>query len=285
MNSILNGFRYEIASAAGVKERLAAFDITPSKSLGQNFLVDKNALDILVNCTADTLNIYEIGPGLGALTEALIADGKNVIAVEKDGNMVQVLNKTISSHALTVIHGDALKIGLTDIGDMFYKSTGSRAFAVAANLPYYITTKMSEILLNAMPKSITLTIQSEAAERFFSLPGERVYGPLAVIASLFYKCERLMELSCASFYPEPGVSSRIVSLLWNGVTIPTEFYKFLNGAFAMRRKTLLNNLKRLGYFEAQAHMALEYAKVNKSARAESVCPASLLSIYNGLNIC
>ncbi len=155
------------------------------------------------------------------------------------------------------------------------------AFCVAGNLPYYITTPIVERLVPLLPLSLTLMVQREAAARFSAGPGARVYGPVAVFSQLYYTVRHVMDVPRDSYYPQPDVDSSVVHLARRDAlpdAEPAALLAFLHRAFAMRRKTLWNNLARA----PQAAAALAALGLPADVRAEALPPAALLAVFQAL---
>ncbi len=158
-------------------------------------------------------------------------------------------------------------------------------FAAAGNLPYYITTPIVLMLLrNAkrIPRMV-LMVQKEAARRFFAKPKDKLYGPLAITAQLYYECESLVSLTPASYYPQPDVDSEVVLLARRADAPadidPAAFCRFTESIFAMRRKTVYNNLKPLLPAADAAAEALARANIAQTARAEALSIEELVRLY------
>ncbi len=271
-------FQSPLCSPGGIRERLNAFGLTPNRALGQNFLADEGALNTLLDAMrVENLPVLEIGPGLGALTQGLLSRASRVVAVEKDAAMVRVLEKTLNCDALTLIEGDILRVDFSEL----HAKLGGGEFVVAGNLPYYITTPIVLLLLSCgLPiQSMTLMLQQEAALRFFAQPGERVYGPLTVAAACAYTAGQVMTLPPSAYYPQPDVHSAVVRLSRRGAPVPNGFVGFLQGVFAMRRKTLLNNLLAMGYARGAVQQTLASLSLPAGIRAEALPPETLLRLY------
>ncbi len=258
---------------AEVRALLTRYGHAPNKALGQNFFVDAPALDALVARAGLTgTPVLEIGPGLGALTRALLMAGCRVAAVEKDGALVEILKDILPAAQFT--HADFLKADLLSL----HSDLGGGAIGAAGNLPYYATTPIAlKLLLSPLPfRAMLLMVQKEAAERFTAAPGARVYGPLAVLSQLrFENVGTLCLLAPDKYYPQPQVHSAVVLLEGQGSLSPAraaDFGKFLAAAFAMRRKTLFNNLAAAGF-------PREKLPEICAQRAETLTPAQLLSLY------
>lgn len=276
-------FTHPICSAAGVKERLDALHLRPNKALGQNFLVDPQALNkLLARMPVAGLPVFEIGPGLGALTEGLLhAGAARVLAVDKDESMISLMNATLAhtyAERLIPLHADVLRLPFSMVTGIL----DGPAFYVAGNLPYYITTPVTLRLL-ACPLSIrgmSFLVQQEASLRFTAAPRDAAYGPLAAAAQILYQVERGVSLSPACFYPQPEVQSMSVHLIRKpGVDYPG-LVPFLKSIFAMRRKTLLNNLLARGLKKSRALALLTEAGIAPGARAEELPPEALLALFS-----
>ena len=256
-----------------IKEQLYSFSLRPNKALGQNFLAsEEKAEAIALAACQGGLPALEIGPGLGALTAPLLRHAPKVCAVEIDKAMVDALTSLFANEEkLCILHQDFLQ---TDLGCIQAELGGP--FAVAANLPYYVTTPICLRLLSSdLPiVRMVLMAQKEAADRFFAQPSSRQYGPLAVLAQYYYQPVRLMELSPADYYPQPDVSSSVSLLTRQDTALIPGFADFLQRAFAQRRKTLHNNLKGL----SGAQDALERCGISPAARAESLEPEALAAL-------
>ena len=257
-----------------LKRTLGRYNLAPSKSLGQNFLVDAETVGRIADAAGiDGRDVLEIGPGLGALTRALLSRAASVVAVEKDARLAAVLPQLCPSERLTVRCEDFLKTDVLRIMD-------GNSFSAVGNLPYYVTTAISEKLLLLLPESATLMVQKEAAERFFAAPGARVYGPLAALAQQYYEIAPVLDVPRACFYPQPNVDSAVVRLVCKQTPPalpPKVFFTFLNRAFAMRRKTLRNNFPGAPAAEALAALGLP-----ENARAESLTPEQLMRLCERL---
>lgn len=160
---------------AEIKSLLAAHGLAPNRALGQNFLADKAAASAIAEASgAAEFPVLEIGPGLGALTEPLLCLSPHVTAVEIDAAMVRVLQVRFANAGnFTLLHEDFLETDLAAVAPLL----GAKC-AVAANLPYYVTTPVCmKLLTSALPiERMALMLQKEAAERFTALPGSRQYG-------------------------------------------------------------------------------------------------------------
>ena len=259
------------------KAIIANNGLNPNKALGQNFLIDETAIKRIVElCRCDDSPVFEIGPGLGALTEELLKHAQKVCAVEIDANMVQLLSANLGNNPkLSLVNCDFLKYPVERIKDEF--SCGS--FIVAANLPYYITAPICQRLFDSELNisRMVLMMQEEAADRFTAAPGAKNYVPLSVIAQQLFDISVGLKLSPASYYPAPEVNSVVLVFERSNRFTPKDFSKVVKAAFAMRRKTLFNNLQSIADKAAVLHI-IESAGLSPSVRAESLSPSDFVSL-------
>jgi 16S rRNA (adenine1518-N6/adenine1519-N6)-dimethyltransferase len=253
--------------------------------LGQNFLSDIGAAEKIIDALGDISQklVVEIGPGQGALTKTLAKRAGRLIAIELDRLMATELRYNYSRFPhVEILEGDILKI---DFRTVLHRTIGplndlrplkpSRA-SVIGNLPYYIT---SDILLHLFEfhdqfDAMVIMVQREVADRIAAQPGSRDYGLLSATAQLYCRVDNLFTLPPGAFTPPPKVHSSVLRLTvaprFQELSVePKTFIPFLKVAFAMKRKTLLNNLKAL-YPSAQIKAALEETAIRPDARAEAM---------------
>lgn len=258
------------------------------KSLGQNFLVNPDVCPEMARCACDKeTGALEIGPGAGVLTRELAAAAKKVVAIELDNRLKSVLAKTLSDKDnVEVIFGDAMKIDLVEL--IKEKFSDCKRVAVCANLPYYITSPIIMMLLEAkLPiDNITVMVQKEAAERLCAEVGSRDSGAVTVAVNYYSKGEILFEVDRYSFMPPPNVDSAVIKLTLRDkpeieLLDEKEFFRFVKGAFAQRRKTLVNTVSAsLGVSKELIREALAFIGLPETARGESLTMTQLAEISN-----
>lgn len=251
-----------------LREVIARHDLMARKSLGQHFLCDLNLTQRIADLAGDLTGctVFEIGPGPGGLTRALLNTGaQEIIAIEKDHRCIAALQDVIqaSNNRLRVIEGDAMKVNCHELS--------SAPRAVVANLPYNIGT---ELLLNWLHhmdeyRSLTLMFQLEVAERLVAKPHNKAYGRLSIITQFCCDAKIAMTLPASAFTPPPKVDSAVVHLIPR-VNRPADVnLKTLENltatAFGQRRKMLRSSLKPLG-----GAKLLERAGLNPELRAENL---------------
>ena len=224
---------------------LARAGFRAQHSLGQNFLLDDQVLSRLIDLSGvgPDYAVLEIGPGPGVMTRLLAGRVKRVTAVEIDRALEPVLSEMLAGvENAEVVYKDAMKADLSEFVD--------GPFRVVANLPYYITADaILKVLNSGLPvRSLSVMVQKEAAERMLSQPGEKNWCLLAATVSYFADAAVLAEIPPEAFEPRPHVASAFLHLdVYREKPVkPADealFLKVLAAAFAMRRKTLANNLK------------------------------------------
>ena len=245
------------------------YAITANKRLGQNFLIDDNAIDAIIessNISKEDL-VIEIGPGLGTLTKYLLEDAGKVICIELDTKMIKILEDRFSLYNnFEIINDDILKV---DLNKLIYenKNKGIKRVKVVANLPYYITTpiimKLIEDKLDI--ESITIMIQKEVADRLTAIPGEEDTGAITYTINYYTKPFKIYNVDKTSFLPVPEVNSTIIRLdilKTPSVKVKNEklMFKIIKTVFMQKRKTLLNGLansKLFGEKEKIQNMLIE----------------------------
>lgn len=218
-----------------------------SKSLGQNFLIDQNIVDKIIEKSEIKKddNVLEIGPGIGVLTRELAENAKKVVAVEVDETLRPILAETLENIGNAEVHySDVLKLNLKEFTK---EKFGDENFKVVANLPYYITTPILTFLLKSGVNitDIVVMVQSEVADRMVANLGSKDYSSISLFLKYFGDAKRLMTVPNTVFMPKPKVSSAVVRLKVENENrdIPiAELEKTLRAAFQMRRKTILNSL-------------------------------------------
>lgn len=260
-----------------------------SKSLGQNFLIDKSVIDDIVEgamVSEDDL-VIEIGPGIGVLTDALLAEAGKVVAVELDNNLIKVLDFTLQGwDNLEVIHADILK---TDVPALIREKKGElKTVKICGNLPYYITTPILVSLLKSRldAESITVMMQKEVAERILAGPGSRTYGALSVTVQYYSSVSLIREVSKESFLPAPKVDSAVLRLDLRkepAVSVKSEdmFFRVVRAGFGQRRKTLRNSLKQTGASTEQILSCLTQCGIAQDTRAEKLGLEEFACIADG----
>lgn len=248
------------------------------KSLGQNFLTDKNIVEKIVN-TANVdsqTNIIEIGPGIGALTQLLINRSLFVTSVEIDKQLIPVLDESFGSNQnFELIHGDFLQLD-----PKVFDTHQAKITKVVANLPYYITTAIITKILTEMPfvDEIIIMVQKEVAQRITSAAGNKAYGSLSVYCQL--SCETNYEFTVKRtvFMPPPNVDSAIISLKRKEINFDLECVeKFVKNCFRQKRKTLVNNLHSSYNIEKELITKLLTANgFSPSVRAEQIVPEDFI---------
>ncbi|MEO5972166.1 MAG: 16S rRNA (adenine(1518)-N(6)/adenine(1519)-N(6))-dimethyltransferase RsmA [Sphingomicrobium sp.] len=261
---------------------IARHGLQASKALGQNFILDRQLLARIAAIPGPLVGaaVYEVGPGPGGLTAALLDAGASVVAVERDRRCLPALAELEAAHPgrLRLIEADALKVDER-------VETGAGAHVVA-NLPYNVgTALLLRWLSGEWPpwwRSLTLMFQQEVAERLVALPGSKAYGRLSVLAQWRSSARIAMRVNRSAFVPPPKVTSAVVHIVPGGAPAgvdPLTLEKVTEAAFGQRRKMLRSSLKGLpGGLEALAALGIDPER-----RAETVSVAEFVRLAKALS--
>lgn len=264
---------------------------TPLKSLGQNFLIEKNTLEF-INLKSEISKediILEIGPGTGALTHFLSQHNTPLLCIEYDKGLAQYLTHYFSKKEhVKIVHSDILesKNSLTSQVYDFTEIYSKRPLKIISNLPYKILTPFLWILFCSFQKweKCIFLVQKEFADKVTSIPKSKHYSPLSIFSHLFYDVKELKTVGPKQFWPAPEVNSAIISCSQkkNRPTIPEGFNHFLKNIFSQRRKSMMKLLKK-DYDQNILMKAFELSRALPISRAEELSPEQLLEFYHALS--
>ena len=272
---------------------LNKYGIHANKSLGQNFLINEEVINqIIEKAEIDEKDlVIEIGPGLGTLTSRLLEKAGKVICVELDDRMITILNDRFKLYNnFELIHDDILKVDLNKIiNENLFENNNIKKIKIVANLPYYITTpiimKLLEEKLNIT--SITVMIQKEVADRLIAVPGEKNAGAITYSVYYYAEAEKVLDVENNSFIPEPSVTSTVIKLNIRKepvIQINDEklMFKIIKQAFMQRRKTLVNALSNMDIFKSKEEIVkvLEDLNINTKVRGEALTIEQYAQITN-----
>lgn len=283
-----------IADYSVTKAVLERHGFTFKKSFGQNFLTDTNILQKIVDTADidDQVNVIEIGPGIGALTEFLAERAAEVMAFEIDHRLVPILADTLRDFDnVTVVNEDILKVDLEQHIQNF--KNPDLPIKVVANLPYYITTPiLMHLIESGIPFSeFVVMMQKEVADRISAQPNTKAYGSLSIAVQYYMTAKVAFIVPRTVFVPAPNVDSAILKMVRRpepavAVEDETFFFKVSKASFTHRRKTLWNNLT--GYFGKTEEVkdkltkALDQAGLSPSVRGEALSLAEFASLADAL---
>ena len=267
------------------------YQITANKKLGQNFLINEEVVDRIIE-TAELSKkdlVIEIGPGLGTLTSRLIERSGKVIAVELDERMLQILQDRFGNEEnFELIHEDILKVPLKEKIQEEKKKANYENVKIVANLPYYITTPIIMKLLEEKLdiKHITVMVQKEVAERLVAKPGEKLAGAITYSVHYYTEPEKVIEVPNHSFIPAPEVDSEVIKLNIREnppVEIENEkdFFAIIKASFMQRRKTLKNGLVNANIFRKdELEKLYQICELEENCRGESLTLEQFAKIAN-----
>ena len=283
-----------IADYSVTKAVLERHGFTFKKSFGQNFLTDTNILQKIVDTAEidDQVNVIEIGPGIGALTEFLAERAAEVMAFEIDHRLVPILADTLRDFDnVTVVNEDILKVDLAQHIQNF--KNPDLPIKVVANLPYYITTPiLMHLIESGIPFSeFVVMMQKEVADRISAQPNTKAYGSLSIAVQYYMTAKVAFIVPRTVFVPAPNVDSAILKMVRRpepAVAVEDEsfFFKVSKASFTHRRKTLWNNLT--GYFGKTEEVkdkltkALDQAGLSSSVRGEALSLEEFASLADAL---
>ena len=272
------------------------YHVKANKSLGQNFLIDENVINKIVDCSDIKKDdcVIEIGPGLGTLTKELLEKAGEVVCVELDKKMIPILKDRFALYKnFELINDDILKIDLKKLIDE-KKNKGFKEIKIVANLPYYITTPIIMKLLEDKLdlKSITVMVQKEVADRLIAVLGDKETGAITYSVYYYAEGEKILEVPKDSFIPEPEVISEVIKLNIRKeppvkVERPDVMFRVIKCAFMQRRKTLLNALVNTRVFlnKEEGMKVLKKLNLNENVRAENLTLQNFANITRYITIC
>ena len=275
----------EFLPLSRVREVLAAAGIAPRKSLGQNFLVDRNVRDKIVSLAGLSKRdvVIEVGAGLGALTEGLLEEGGDVFAFEVDPGFCRILRARLGGNRrFHLLEKDFLA------SDAAWWRALAKKAVVISNTPYHLSSQIAAHILRFRRKvaRALLTVQREVGERFIACPGSKAYGALTVLLALYTDTRICYALPNQVFFPRPEVASVLVRI--QPLSRPRaclkgeqEFSAFLPRIFHCRRKTLVNVARREFAVEKAAfERELRGLGVGSMARVEDLPPETICAVYS-----
>lgn len=279
-----------LTSPSDIKRLLNDNGFSFSKSLGQNFLIDRNIVNKIVS-SAEIIKtdvVVEIGPGIGVLTSELCKHSEQTVAIEIDKRLIGILETTLSEYNnLTIINKDFLKVNSLELN----KVLQGKQFKIVANLPYYITTPIIFRIIenNFNYSSIVIMIQKEVGDRIMASPGTKEYGAMTVALQYYTTPSLVCRVPKTVFMPSPAVDSIVVKLTKKKVP-PVElvdrdfFFKTVKAAFSQRRKTISNTLKTLGkeYSKEKIIYALKKTNIDNQRRGETLTIEEFAHLSNQL---
>lgn len=283
-----------IATPTRTVDIMRRYDIKMKKSLGQNFLIEPQILDKMIETGQIDRHttVVEIGPGIGALTEFLARNAKEVIAFEIDSRFVEILKDTLSDYDnVTIHHQDILKVNFND--PIYQNLHDAERLVVVANLPYYITTPIIMNLIESNLKfdQLVMMMQKEVAERMTATVNTKSYNSLTLAIQNTMDAKIAFIVPKSVFIPQPNVDSAVLSLTRLEHPIAEvdnleKFHHLIQTCFVQRRKTIWNNLrnatKDLDLSVEQLETALDQAQIEKARRAESLTLEDYQRLYNAI---
>lgn len=277
------------------KRILNRYDIRANKRYGQNFLIDDNILNNIINVSNIDKNdlVIEIGPGLGNLTRYLINRSSHVLLIEIDKNMIKILNDRFKNYNnYTLINNDVLKLSINYEIEQIEEKLSKKfdSVKVVANLPYYITTPIIFKLLQEETRidTISVMVQKEVAERMVGKKGTKEYGILSLMVEYLSDAKIEFIVPKEAFIPSPNVTSAIVNLKKNKKYIVKNedlFIKLIHSSFAQRRKTMINSLSSTKFYDldkTRLSEVFDNLNIDKNVRAEQLDINDFISIVNNI---
>ncbi len=273
-----------ISSKKYVDETLKKYQIQAKPSLGQNFLVEEKIVDTMIhqlNLNSQSI-VLEIGPGLGALTEKLVALAKHVYAIEIDNRMCTILKETLGQHTnLTIIHHDFLKFDFTT----WLKNIDTSHLSIVSNLPYYVTSAiLNKLIFNAIPfSSLMVMMQKEVGKKLMN-PQLKEKSPLHVILDYQYNLSIVEYVSKNAYLPRPNIDSIVLKITPKTPKIKVHdemfFYQLIKHLFQERRKTLVNNLQAYFTTKEETILFLNQRNITCEKRVEQLTLDEIIEICN-----
>lgn len=268
------------------------YGIRANKDLGQNFLINNEVVENIVNSSEISQDdmVIEIGPGLGTLTKYLLEKAGKVLCIELDKKMIEILEDRFEEYSnFEIINDDVLKVDLNKIIKENKENEKIKNVKIVANLPYYITTPIIMKLLEEKLdiESITVMIQKEVADRLIEIPSGKNTGAITYTVYYYCECEKIRVVENTCFVPMPEVTSEVINLkLRKEPAVKVEnkkvFFNIIKSAFMQRRKTLLNALVNTGVFKSKEEGAEILRKLNlrEDIRAEKLTIEDFARICN-----
>lgn len=281
----------DLCNISDIKDLLQRHGFRFSKSKGQNFLTQSWVPREIIRAAGidETCGVLEVGPGIGPLTQALCQSAKKVVAVEVDTSLQPVLAETMAGNEnLEIIFGDILK---TDIPKLISEEFQGLRPMACANLPYYITTPVLAVLLEANCfEAVTVMVQKEVAQRICAPAGRSEYGAFSVFCQYYAEPELLFDVPASCFIPQPKVTSAVLRLTVRKepvceVKSESMFFRVVKASFAQRRKTLVNGLSS-GFPElskAQLADVLTDCGLSPAVRGETLDIPAFAAVANRLS--
>lgn len=281
MSGVVNEFHG--MTSGEVQSILRTIGLKPQQAAGQNFLLDEQVAESMVDASgiSEGDTVLEIGPGLGILTAALHQRGANVIAVELDTRLYAYAKKKFAAQQnVRIIHGDIFKVNLNDI-------VKDGKYSLVANLPYSATSLVFRNFLTIAPRpsSLTVMIQREVAKRICAEPGDM--SLLALTVQYYCQPSMLFDISPASFFPVPKVTSSIVhasDLKPVDPDVDKSIFRIMRAGFSSRRKKLSNALSSsLGMTTTSIEEKMAKISLSKDTRAQELSLEDWQKIYKILS--
>lgn len=271
-----------------VKEIIDFYGFRFSKSLGQNFLIDKNFVDKIVD-GADIAgkNVIEVGPGIGTISYEMAKTCKKLVLIEVDETLIPILEENMSDFDnVTIINQDILETDLKEIQDKYF---GGESFEFVSNLPYYITTPIIEKIFeeDLDCKSMTIMVQKEVADRMLATEKDKDYSSLSVFVKYYSDAKLLTKVPKSVFMPQPKIDSAVLRLdlrIYDEKVNREKLFTLVRAGFLKRRKTILNSLSSVAEKD-DLKKVFETLGLKPNLRAENLSLDDFINISKNLENC
>ena len=276
-----------LASPGATRALLEAYGLATKHSLGQNFLVNNAVIEkimALAELSPDE-RVLEVGPGIGTLTLALLAEAGRVVSVEMDRELEPVLSAHAAAHPnFSFIMGDALRVPVEKIAE----AAGGAPTALVSNLPYNVAATIILAFMQDMPelRRAVVMVQAEVADRICAAPGNRTYGAYTAKLALLGRVTGRFEVGPGNFMPPPHVNSAVVRIdraPLVGPELVAPVSAVIDAAFAQRRKTIRNSMSASGYDKDALDAAFAACGIAPTCRAETLAPEDFVRLAGALS--